>query len=422
MKRRDFLWTTAGCAGLVLPAAARASGSPCPPPTVSVEGGSAASNTCVAVTGLPRYMAGMTDFQVRNLPTVSGGAATMFASLPSEWQRTGQPNGADMVFLAWSGGVGDTAGKRLFVHGGGHFDSSNNGLHIYDFNGDAAPIGWRVASNSLSALGAVTQSTNTYSDGKPAAIHSYNGMWYDPRLNRFYRFGGSGFGPGGGGIDAAFYYNFATSAWVPFLTNSSIATTLGSTMVGAPDGSQVLYLASTKSPIFVNTSSAAVTSFGSALSGSEESGFATAMDTSRSNVTTGVCRYVSFYRDTSGPRAKVITVNWPAKTWTQVTQSLSGATAGELSAAGPCVVYDALRDSFWVFANSDETADGSISHIYEVGASSFAVTRTTLSSAIQCQVNNRGGYNRHVWFPDWRIIGTVHAHDQPMSLIKLPAT
>jgi hypothetical protein len=433
MKRREFLLTI-GYTGLALPAASKvvAASVPCPPPSVSISGGSSATTTCSPAptsppaADLPQYMSGMSAFEVRDLTTVSGGKTTMFATLPQEWQVTGQPNGADMVFSAWSGGAADNNGLRLFVHGGGHFDSSNNGLYVYDFNGSSAPVGWKLAPNSLSALSAVVQSAHVYSDGKPCAVHSYDGLWYDPNLNRFYRFGGSGFGPGGGGISAAFYYSFATSSWVPFISDSRIGTTLGSSLVGAPNGSKVLYLASTKSPLFVSTSSGAAaaaagaTAYGDAMSGSEESGFATAMDTTRSNVSTGVCRYVSFYHDNSGARAKIVTVNWPGSTFTVASQALTGTYAGELNASGPCVAYDAKRDSFWVFANSNDTSDGQISSLYEVSATSFAVSKSTLSRPIQTLTNNRGGFNRHIWFPNWRIIGTVHAHNQPMSLIKLP--
>jgi hypothetical protein len=424
MKRREFLRSAGSAAALSLPIAQRVFAAPCSPPTVNVAGGTTANTSCQAPptppTALPAYMQNMTDFQVKNLQTVSGGNVTMFSTLPGEWQVNGQPNGADMVFSAWSGGAADTVGLRMFVHGGGHFDSSNNGIYVYDFSGDTQPVGWSIAPNSLSALGAVTQSTPTYSDGKPAAVHSYNGMWYDRNLNRLYRFGGSNFGPSGAGTSACFYYNFGTSSWVSFLTHSNVGTTLGSTLVGSPDGSKVLYLASTKSPIFVNTSSAAATVSGSALSGSEESGFATAMDTSRSNTGTGVCRYVSFCHDNSGTNCKVITVNWPSNSWTVTTQALTGTYASELNASGPCVLYDAQRDSFWVLANSSETSDGLISYIYEVNASTFAVSRYSLSTPIQTLTANKGGFNRHIWFPNWRIIGTVHAHNQPMSLIKVP--
>lgn len=426
MKRRDFLFTI-GYTGLALPAARKlAAAVPCPPPTVNVVGGSSSTTACAPPptspppANLPQYMSGMSAFEVRDLNTVSGGSTTMFAMLPSEWQQTGQPNGADNVFTAWSGGAADAAGLRLFVHGGGHGDSSNNGLYVYDFNGDSSPAGWKLAGNSLSSLSAVVPSTNTYSDGKPTAIHSYNGLWYDPNLNRFYRCGGSGFGPGGAGISACFYYSFTTASWVSFLTDSRVGATLGSSLVGSPDGSAILYLSSTGLPLFISTSNAAVTAYGSPMSGSEENGFATAMDTTRSNVRTGVCRYVSFYHDPSGPRAKLITVDWPGNTFTVTTQPLTGTYAAELNASGPCVVYDQTRDSFWVFANSNDTSDEAISYLYEVNAASFSVSRNTLSRPIQTSTSNRGGFNRHIWFQNWRIIGTVHAHNLPMSLIKLP--
>jgi hypothetical protein len=95
-------------------------------------------NVVAAPTGVPAFAQGMSDFQVRNMTgayTPTNGKETMYSTLPAAWQQTGQPNGADMVFTAWCGGKGDVEGKRLFVHGGGHLDSSNNGLQRHECSG-----------------------------------------------------------------------------------------------------------------------------------------------------------------------------------------------------------------------------------------------------------------------------------------------
>jgi hypothetical protein len=414
MKRRDFL-KSAAWSGLVLPIAARGQSEPCPPPALSGTSGTSTQTICQPSPAMPQYMSGMADFQVKQLTTVTTGAATMYDALPAEWRRTGQPNGADSVLAAWSGGgKGDALGRRLFAHGGGHGDSSNNGLYVYDFSGDMAPTGWSVAPNSLSPLSAVVAGVDTYSDGKPTAIHSYDGMWYDPTRKRFWRVGGSGYGPTGTtGESTAFYYDFNTTAWSSNLGGSPISS-LGSALIGAPDGSAVLFLSAAGTNVFIDAASGAKTPAGSSLFGSEEAGPCAVWDSARS-------RFVVFYHSSAGPRVQVVTVNWSGKSVNASVQTLSGTYAGDLNNTGACVMYDPLRDSFWSIANSADTQTGSIPNIYEISASTFAVTRYALSSPVPSLLNCKGGYNRHVWFPDWRIVGTVHAHNQPMSLVKLPS-
>ena len=59
MKRRDFLRASASLTGAALPVVAWGQTKPCPPPSLSVQGGSAASTTCVQPTG------GLADWQSR---------------------------------------------------------------------------------------------------------------------------------------------------------------------------------------------------------------------------------------------------------------------------------------------------------------------------------------------------------------------
>jgi hypothetical protein len=352
----------------------------------------------------------------------------MWDTLPAEWRQVGQPNGADGVFSTWSGGRGDPRNRRLFVHGGGHGDSSNNGLYVYDFSGDAAPQGWSVASNSLSPLAKVVSSDNVYLDNKPTSIHSYDQQWYDPSLDRFYRFSGSPHA-GGAGTSVAYYYDVSVGKWncdptgQPFLDDPAIAS-LGSSLLGSPDGSRLLYLAATKVPRFVTVATGSVKPYGSPLSGSEESQFATAMDTARSDESSGKCRYVALYNNgTNGPRIKVINVDWAAQTWTVSTEALSGDSADDLNSQGACVFYDQVRDTFWALANRKATSTGAVSAIYEIDAMSFGVRKQpldSLSAPIAAKPGCTGGFNRCVWFADWRIVATVHEHDAPVSLIKLP--
>ena len=182
MKRREFVAGAARLAGFMIPASAHAQVRPCPPGTVSVSGGSSATTTCLAPpppAGLPQYMGGMADFEIRNLtgsyaPLVG---ETMFSVLPAEWRNS---TSAAPVFSTWSGGSGDAASMKLYCRGGGHGDSGNNGLYIYNFSGSTRPTGWSIAPNSLSALAVALNSSTVYSDNKPTSVHSYDCGRFDP--------------------------------------------------------------------------------------------------------------------------------------------------------------------------------------------------------------------------------------------------
>lgn len=429
MKRREFLNATAGLAALGVTPLGRAQAAvpPCPPPTAMANGGSASQTVCPPV-GTPKYMSGMADFAVRNLTGVyapSNGNVSMFSALPSEWQVTGQPNGAFGVFQAWGGGKGDAAGRRLFVHGGGHYDSSNNGLYIYDFNGDAVPTGWNVAPNSLSALSLVVANSEQYSDNYPTAIHTYDQLWYDPVLSRFYRYGGSRFSPAGDACTSAFYYDVSAGCWntnlpsnsshSPFFHDAQLGT-LGGTMIGAPDGSKILTLPADKQPMFISSSGAKLALVGDAFEqGSQIHGPAIAYDSSRN-------RYVAFQSGWSPATIQLITVDWSRNTFTTTQQNVDAN--GLPLDTGLSVVYDGARDSFWIFGGSDQSANGSFNSISEISASTFALLGThTFAGGATIGYGGSlatGNYNRHVWFSDWRVICTCAGYDQPVSIIKLP--
>lgn len=433
MKRRDFICSAMGL--LVTGRQARAAERPCPPALVNVSGGSSVASSCAsagAAGGTPKYMQGLGDFQVRNLEgeyAPRNSLVSVWDVLPEEWRALGQPNGADGVFTSWSGGAGDSAGRRLIVHGGGHNDSSNNGVYLFDFSGEDAPEGWQVAPNSLSSRAAVVSSSTVYSDNRPTSIHSYDQLWFDSNRNRLYRFSGSPYSAGAG-ASVAYFYDFDAGAWnsqadgKAFLHDPAIAS-LGSTLIGSPDGSTLLFLAATKQPRFVDVVTGNVHPFGAALSGSEENQFAAAIDTTRSSDGRGKCRYVALYKNgASGPRIKVFSVDWSARTWNVTTEQLLGAEAENLNSQGACIFYDGLRDSFWAFGNRAATSTGLVSSVYEIDAESFEVRRWNLDTSrasVRAKPGCKGGFNRHVWFPEWRVVGTVHAHDAPVSLIKLPA-
>lgn len=366
--------------------------------------------------GMPVYMQGMAGWDVRSLSgayTPSNGNEVMYDVVPTEWKTFEGVTSTPNVFRAWSGGKGDATNRRLFVHGGGHADSANNGLYVFDLSGDSAPVGWTLQTNSLSAVADIQASANTYDDGKPTSIHSYDGLVYEPTLDRFYRCGGSAHGPGGGGCSICAYYDFDTDAWVTLVENSVIGGTLSSSLIVSPDGTQLLYLSSTKQPQFINTSTGALTGHGTTPWNSEEKGPCTCYDSLRD-------RYLTIYLSTS--TILDFAVNWGAKTWSSNTRTLTGTHAGDIDADGACVFYDAARDLIWVFGNRTAADAGSIDFFYSIHPTTYAVTRFALNSGISMGSGSKGGYNRFVWFPEWRIVATVQLYDQPVHLIKIPAS
>lgn len=80
MKRRDFILSSAGLAGSMMPVLGRAA-SPCPPPGFSVNGGPTTTTTCPSGGGSGSYS---TNFDTTEFPISEGGA---WHHLGNDWQN-----------------------------------------------------------------------------------------------------------------------------------------------------------------------------------------------------------------------------------------------------------------------------------------------------------------------------------------------
>jgi hypothetical protein len=378
----------------------------------------------------PAWTQGLSDFQVRNLTGAyapSNGKVSLSQVLPPEWQGGSSPIAQQQIIGAWSGGKGDTDGKRLFVTGGGHNDCANNGLYIYDFNGAASPTGWVLAPNSLSALSAI-QNGAVYSDNKPSSVHTYDGLWYSPTDSRFYRIGGSRYSSGS--ICTSHYYDVIAQQWSSVALGGGAFTTFpsgllnyGLTVMGKDDGSKLFVLNGD-----TNYNCAFVNKNGTQTTVGWPAGFH-----ANSNGSTMVA--VKLQNDSTwltlsleGGVSYIYThaIDWTNQTDTATLHSHSSHATYLGGSAGASMIYDPNYSGgacVWIFGMTSQISGGVMAaQILRLNISDWSITSHALSDTIAVDApGSQGSYNRHVWFPQWRIIATVQSNTAPMSIIKLPS-
>lgn len=398
----------------------------------------------VQAAGAPAWASGLSDYQVRNLTGAyapTNGKTTLASVIPSGSWSAVSPNG---IFNAWCGGAGDTVGKRLIVHGGGHGDSANNGVYVFDFAGASLPTGWTLAggaysdtpasnSSSLSSFSSIAGSLSTYADGRPVSVHTWDTLAY--ANGKLYRVGGAAYNSGNT-CDNGYSFDLTNGVWTgwtqggsatPFVTGLTSGQ-YSNTVLSSPDGTALLWVRSSGSTFIdlatgTKTLVASPTIYGS---------FASA--TSAYDSVNG--RYLTLAAKTSssdtvfvGYQAFITTVNWASKTATSTDITTSNYPSSNLAtyfntvtSKGASIVYDASRQVYWVFGmEKDLTASPMATTLLEINANTFAVTPHTLTGdSITFSGTSRGSNNRHVWFPDWRVICTVQGPSAPVSVIKVP--
>lgn len=346
---------------------------------------------------VPSYISSISDYQVRALTgsfAPTNGKATIQSVTPSEWAGSEQG-----VIAAWSGGFYAISGTKLYVHGGGHNDSDNNGIYVYDFSGTTAPTGWTVVGQSAKAAVRVA---STYTDGKPAAIHTYNGTVYATHNNTVYRFGGAPWNPVGGFYADVWKFNFTTNAWTQ-LPSYPYGGGFYNALYDPSTGKILISKAGDWGGAFFNTSTESWSAQKTTDSVFGDEG-CSAWDPTRGR---GV--------QVGNGGSKVLTVNWSAETVSVATLSASGDTT-MLGQKGGCF-YDQDRDVYWLFGGASGSPGWS--NIYEMNASSFAITAHALSAPIPT-TDQRGSFGRFVFLSSWRAIGIVGAYNTPAYVIKLP--
>lgn len=359
----------------------------------------------------PSYIESVPEYEVRSMSgsyAPDNGNLSMASVTPGEW-LTNDPStiGLNAVIIAWSGGAKGT-GSKLFVHGGGHSDSANNGLYIYDFSGDDHPTGW-LDPLVISGLSDVRANSATYSDGKPTAVHTYDGMVNASHNNHLYRFGGSQY-DNGFMTNAAFKFNVATNEWTQIPDYPSQSG--GAKTFYDPDtGNIFVTINNSLEGFFYRTDS-------DTWSGRKDYGgdgfpfnSGAARDTSRSR---GIL--------VGDGETSLVTINFSAETIS--VSSFNPTDHSEIfSRGGISAVYDSFRDVYWIFGG-DTNSPGWTS-IYEMSASGdpWTVIRHSLAGdTIQRASSMHGSWGRYVFMSQWRAIGLVASDTSAAYVIKLPST
>lgn len=390
----------------------------------------------------PAFVSGLADFQIRNLTGATygptNGKETLHSVLPAEWQGNGGDGltSEQAIFENWSGGVGDPLGRRLFVHGGGHSAGANNGIYIYDFNGGNRPVGWTIAPNSLSAVASVPTNFpvgGPYLDKKAPSVHTYDMCRFDIGSNRFYRFGGSGWHEGS--ATPAYYYDMTAQQWSSVAANGGAWWTnptnneLSVTILHRDDYTKFLYL-----PGDVNHTAYFINSDGTSVG----AGVPNWLTSSNSNGPSAVrlekdSHWVTVHygRLTSGdPYTSWViehNVDWANNSVTMIRRTHASHATQLLNCSAPSLIYDPDHSAgpcIWIFAMVADMGTTQLTKVIRrMSLADWSVTSYTLTGdniGLSNPAGQQGSYNRHVWFPQWRVIATAQAYNAPVSIIKLP--
>ncbi len=402
-KRREFLISAASVLAAAFPRVVVAT-LPCAPPSLTLDGSDSIQSGCA--TDSPSYISSMSSYQVRAL-TGNFGPANGFESLHSTTPTGGALGDwtaayGDNVMVPWSGGAKPLSGSKMYVHGGGHTDSANNGMYLFDYAGTTKPTGWSLAK--ISATSAVTSGTSAaYADGVPRSVHSYDVMCTLDGM--IYRITGAYY-EGGNNNNAVWRFNPANATWSR-LANLPTESSRGF-CIADPASKKILYLERETSY------------FGYAF-------YRVGSDT-WSSLRTGTLQWpdggCAAYRPDANPatgtglvvgegKAISFSIDWRAEAIAQTSRSL-----GSVATGAPCCFYDPLQDRFisWGGGTGGGTA------LHEIDPSTWVVTTRTLSGdpILSGGSSYQGSFGRFVFMDSFRAIGFATSVSGPAYVIKLP--
>ena len=356
------------------------------------------SVSVVLATG-PEYIASMSPYQVRALSgsyAPTNGTSTLQAVMPSQW------NGNTDIVRPWSGGAKSTTGTKMYVHGGGHADSSNNGLYSFDFAGTTRPTGWAVENAGQTG---VSTDIAVGATGAPISVHTYDGMV--DMGSALYRLGGSPY-PNGGFATQMFRYDKASSVWTRLPNWTSGGGWFAGSAIANPAAGKILAMErwvyyQTYAFYRVATNNwSAMQSVGAQWI----SDGATAW-----NPVTNTGLMVGSSNGYGATTAFSLGIDWAAETITQTQRSLPAVGGGS------AIVWDATRQRYWVWGSS-----GNYGTMYEIDPSNWTVSTHALTGdALAPEEPYRGTFGRHVFMESWRAIGSVVSRTGAAFVIRLPS-
>lgn len=369
---------------------------------------------------IPAYLVGMADYDARQLTSQYAPASgeTIQSVTPAEWIPGPGNIGLRGVIDTWCGGGGvirpNFIDAVLVAHGGGHGDSANNGIYIYDLSENAGLPGGFENPVDISAVSAVQTETAAYTDGRPTSVHTYDGMVEDPSTGLIYRFGGSGWISGGFRQEFWQYDRSQPvgSRWTQLALPPFSGNTPG--LWHDPVNGKLIAWSSTGGLAVYDIAS---NTWGSNLEASPPFGYSTigAYDYTRENLL--------LYQRESASFTGVYNLNMvPA---TETVDSYNTATfigsAGIPNGTNAGCVFDPYRDRFWFLGHRGQANVIAWCNAADVtGGGNITVTEQTISQNIGD--SHPGDY----WgmFSRFALIGnylfTVMRHNTAPWAIKLP--
>ena len=370
---------------------------------------------------VPAYIRQLEPATVKRLDQVSSGKAKLAEALPRDWidapdavcdgcRGNDDPAGVRIV-ASWNGAAWDPGAHVVYHHGGGHSDSAWNGIHRYDFNGDAMPAGWSLVDGSWSDARDTLLTSEHYADGRPTAVHTYDGLVFDPESQSLYRFGGSIYGSGSC-IDWVSVFSLGDARWRDLDPMGGAAVCSWVTMHD-PVSRRVLV----------------------AKPGGYEARIFDLQNRRWAGGTIGVPRF-QIHRTASYSPELNIGLIIGAKDGTgqpllraDFNKRRSGVhwkeqrSTGDteiLGSYGPGIVYDADRDVFWAM---DLTFPGHFDSLWKLDPHNWHWTRYRLGGDVinQTGVLPRGTWGRLGWLQGWDALAVYHQAYDVMYVIRLPA-
>lgn len=303
-------------------------------------------------------------------------------------------SGNDDIMRPWSGGAKSTAGTKMYVHGGGHSDSSNNGLYSFDFGGTTSPTGWAVENEGRTG---VSSDMSVGSSGAPISVHTYDGMVdMGPAL---YRMQGSSY-PNGFFAEQNVRFDKSSRTWTR-LPNYPGGQGGGMALANPASG-KILYMERWVTYFTYAFYRVATNNWSAAKNaGAQWPSDGTAAFNPSNN--TGLC--------ISSDAAFSISIDWSAETLTQTARSLTSMGSGS------SLVWDATAGRYWCFGSSSNN-----STLYEINPTTFAVTARSLTgnAPLAPESGSQGHFGRWVFMEGWRAIGSVSSRSSPAFVIRLP--